>query len=188
MEVKAAAEVKVEPKGNHIMVNLLVAASVLFGFHSVWLYSESKPFGLSLLLTGVFLVPGLASWWLSHRNESLQQSHPFLLGVEDGDKQIKVTADVRALPPLDYLKGLLSEYSATFYREPLPEPSGTVGENGEPIAGRVNEALAIANNANKQAQVLSEGLAKSLKGQSCQLPLSDSPIVSTYLEVGDKAQ
>lgn len=152
MDIKASGTLELAPKGNQVAVNIIFIIAGLFFAGSVWLDAQEKSYFLSAGVGTSFLVVGFIFWWKSHKNESLQEAHPFSLKVGEGDKAVEVSADARSLPALDYLKGILGQYSAVFHREPLPEPSGTVDKAGNPIDGTLDKSLSIVREANETAQ------------------------------------
>lgn len=181
MEIKASAAIELVPKGNQIAVNIiLVMAAVFFGV-AVWLDFEGKSWVLAGSVGFAFLVVGGGFWWKSHRNESLQKAHPFTLKVGEGDNSVEVSADARSLPALDYLKGILGQYSAVFHRERLPEASGTVDGAGQPIQSTQDQARLIVQEANEIAQRQSNAIAEDICSRVSPSPAS-SPILADFID------
>lgn len=181
MEIKASAAIELAPKGNQIAVNIiLVMAAAFFGV-AVWLDFIGKSCVLAVLVGLVFLVIGGGFWWKSHRNESLQTAHPFTLKVGEGDSSVEVSADARSLPALDYLKGILAQYSAVFHRERLPEASGTVDAAGQPIKGSQDQAQFIVQEVNEIAQRQSNAIAEDICSRINPAPAS-SPVLADFID------
>ncbi|WP_415760282.1 hypothetical protein [Pseudomonas sp. LT1P18] len=183
MDVKAAANLSLVPKGGQIAPFILLAFSAIFFGVAVWLSIDGKPYILPLLGAVVFFVVGCLFWWVSHRNEALQRSHAFEMSVGGGKNAVVISADPRSLPALDYLKDILSHYSAIFHREPLPEASGIVGKDGVPVLGSSEQAKDITRKANLQAQQQADNMARQLVETQNSAELgSFSPIVSQKAE------
>lgn len=162
MEVKAKAALSVSPRGGQIVVFTLVFFSAAFLFVAIWLHSQNQNFIIAICGAIVFFAAGGLFWWVSHKNEELKQSHPFSLNLGEGDNGLILSADVRALPQLEYVKGLLSHYSSVFHREPLPMADGMIGDSGELIEGRIEEANNVVQKANEQARAQCDLLMQEL--------------------------
>ena len=162
MEVKAKAALSVSPRGGQIVVFTLVFFSAAFLFVAIWLHSQNQNFIIAVCGAMVFLAVGGLFWWVSHKNEELKQSHPFNLNLGEGDNGLILSADVRALPQLDYVKGLISHYSSVFHREPLPMADGMIGDSGELLEGRIEEANNVVQKANEQARAQCDVLMQEL--------------------------
>lgn len=162
MEVKAKAALSVSPRGGQIVVFTLVFFSAAFLFVAIWLHSQNQNFIIAVCGAMVFLAVGGLFWWVSHKNEELKQSHPFNLNLGEGDNGLILSADVRALPQLDYVKGLISHYSSVFHREPLPMADGMIGDSGELLEGRIEEANNVVQKANEQARAQGDVLMQEL--------------------------
>lgn len=180
MEVKAGASVELVPKGNQIAVNIMLLIAATFFGWAVWLQANDKSWILSLLIGIIFLAIGGGFWWKSQKNESLQQAHPFSLKLGEGQSAVEVSSDARSLPALDYLKGILGQYSAIFHREPLPEPSGTVGSDGQPVDDSIYSARASVNAANSIAQEQSNKVSAEICARLGGLAVA-SPILEDLL-------
>jgi hypothetical protein len=181
MDIKATAAIELAPKGNQIAVNIIfVIAAVFFGA-SVWLDFLGKNWILAGAVGLAFLVVGGGFWWKSHKNESLQKAHPFTMKVGEGDNSVEVSADARSLPALDYLKGILGQYSAIFHRERLPEPSGTVDANGHPIEGTFEKARSLVQAANDIAQRQADSIAEDICSRA-NSAASSSPVLADILD------
>lgn len=176
MEIKAKAELALAPKGNQIAVNIMLVISAVFFGVAVWLDATDKNCVLAVVVAVSFLLLGGGFWWKSHKNESLQEAHPFTLKVGEGDSSVSVSADARSLPALDYLKGILGQYSAIFHREPLPEPSGKVGVGGRPIDGTAEEARTAVQSSNSIAQIQSNEVAEEICAK-ISLLTAESPVL-----------
>lgn len=162
MEVKAKAALSVSPRGGQIVVFTLVFFSAAFLFVAIWLHSQNQNFIIAVCGAIVFLAVGGLFWWVSHKNEELKQSHPFNLNLGEGDNGLILSADVRALPQLDYVKSLISHYSSVFHREPLPMADGMIGDSGELLEGRIEEANNVVQKANEQARAQCDLLMQEL--------------------------
>ncbi|MNJ45713.1 hypothetical protein D3C77_408210 [compost metagenome] len=160
--MKAGAALELVPKGNQVAVNIIIILSAGFFGWAVWLETLGKNWILAALVGLFFFIVGSFFWWRSHKNESLKTAHPFSMKVGEGDNSVEVSADARSLPALDYLKGILGQYSAIFHREPIPDPSGTVGADGQPIEGTLEVARKIAKEANDLAQQQSNVVADDI--------------------------
>jgi hypothetical protein len=158
MDIKADAAVKLIPKGSQIAIFALLVFSVVFFGYTCWLYSQAKPFLLPLCGSAVLLVIGCVFWLIAHKNESLSQSHPTVLGFGDGENKVVVSSDGRSVPALNYLRDLLSHYQATFHRQPLPPASGVIDNQGRPVSGSVDQAREINDAANLQGQKMNSDL------------------------------
>lgn len=181
MEIKASAAIELVPKGNQIAVNIILVMSAGFFGIAVWLDFMGRNWVLAGLVGLVFLIIGGGFWWKSHRNESLQKAHPFTLKVGEGDSSVEVSADARSLPALDYLKGILGQYSAVFHRERLPEASGTVDAAGQPIQGSRDRARHIVQEANEIAQRQSNTIAEDICSRINPSSAS-SPVLADFIE------
>lgn len=175
MEIKASAAVELAPKGNQIAVNIIFVIAAAFFGAAVWLDYMEKNWFLAAAVGTAFLGVGGFFWWKSHRNESLQKAHPFSLKVGEGENAVEVSADARSLPALDYLKGILGQYSAIFHRERLPEASGTVDAAGQPIEGTLEKARSIVQAANdiaqQQSNVVAEDICSRMKSVAGSSPV-----------------
>jgi hypothetical protein len=181
MEIKADASVALIPKGNQIAVNIIFIIAAGFLAAAVWLEVSDKKWILAALVGVVFFCLGGFFWWKSHKNESLQKAHPFVMKVGQGDNSVEVSSDARSLPALDYLKGILGQYSAIFHRVPLPEPSGTVGVDGKPIEGSIDTARSRVKAANDLAQEQSNEAASKICSHINGLS-STSPVIGDFIE------
>lgn len=181
LDINAKAALDLTPKGNQVAVSIIFVIAAIFLGAAVWLDATGK----SCLLAGVigFSFFGLGGffWWKSHKNESLQKAHPFNLKVGEGHSAVEVSADARSLPALDYLKGILGQYSAIFHREPLPEPSGKVGVDGQPINDTIDQARLEVRAANDIAQKQSNEVAEDVCSRMSALA-SDSPVLGDLIE------
>lgn len=177
MEVKAGAALELVPKGNQVAVNIIFLMAALFFAAAVWLNANGKSYVLSAVVGTVFLALGGVFWWKSHKNEALKQGHPFTLKLGEGEKSVAVTSDARSLPALDYLKGILGQYSAVFHREPLPEASGTVGAGGEPIKDSAEDAKRLVDQANHLAQQQSNIVSEEICSRMSAF-IAESPVIA----------
>ena len=152
MEIKAGATVEIKPLGGQIIpFALIIVAAALF-LIAVWLDAQGKPYYLSVTGACVCLFTGVGLYLLSRRDSDLQKAHPFGMTLGSGSNQVAITADSRSLPALDYLKGILTYWSGLLEREPLPEASGMVDENGNPVPNSKASASEIVKAANEAAQ------------------------------------
>jgi len=177
MDIKASAAIELAPKGNQVAVNIIFVIAAFFFGGAVWLEASGRSWKLSGIIGVVFFVSGAIFWWKSHRNESLQKAHPFTLKVGEGDSTVEVSADARSLPGLDYVKGILGQYSAMFHREKLPDPSGTVGADGQPIEGNLEQARLAVQAANDHAQKQSDEVAEMICSRLHAIS-AESPVLS----------
>lgn len=181
MEVKAKASIELAPKGSHIyVVSSIVIAAIFFGV-AIWLDFMEKNWLLAGLVGLVFLSLGAFFWWRLNKNESLQKAHPFTFKVGEGDCAVEVSADARSLPALDYLKGILGQYSAIFHRERLPEASGTVDATGQPIVNTEEQARLRVQEANDIAQHQSDDISEDICSRISPSPAS-SPILADFID------
>lgn len=176
MDIKAKAALDLSPKGNQVAVSIIFVIASLFLGAAVWLDAHDKRFGLAACVGIGFFCLGGFFWWKSHKNESLHKAHPFNLKVGEGSSAVEVSADARSLPALDYLKGILGQYSAIFHREPLPEPSGKIGVDGQPINGTIEQARLEVQASNDIAQQQSNDVAEDICARMNVLA-SDSPVL-----------
>lgn len=176
---KAKAALNVSPRGGQIVVFTLVFISALAFFVAVWLHVQDKNYVLPLVGAIVFLSVGGLFWWVSHKNEELKQSHPFSLNVGKVDKSLLLSADVRSLPQVEYIKDVLSHYSSIFHREPLPMADGIIDKNGSPLENSVAAANVIVTKANECAREQCEFLVKELLVNAESQSYTQSSVVST---------
>jgi hypothetical protein len=176
LDIKAKAALDLSPKGNQVAVSIIFVIASLFLGAAVWLDANDKNFALAGVIGLAFFGLGGFFWWKSHKNESLQKAHPFNLKVGEGSSAVEVSADARSLPALDYLKGILGQYSAIFHREPLPEPSGKIGVDGQPITGTIEQARLEVQASNDIAQRQSNDVAEDICARMNVLA-SDSPVL-----------
>lgn len=162
MDIKAAADLKVVPKGSQIGIFTLLISGVGFFALSCWLYMSSEPYDLPLVGAGVLIGLGILLWLLAHRNESLNQAHPTVIDLGDGERKVVVSSDGRSVPALNYIRELLSHYQATFHREPLPPASGMINAQGQPISGSESSARDITDRANREGQQINNDLFDSV--------------------------
>lgn len=177
MEVKAGAALELVPKGNQVAVNIIFLTAAAFFAVAVWLNANEKNCVLSVVIGTAFMALGGFFWWKSHKNEALKQGHPFTLKLGEGEKSVAVSSDARSLPALDYLKGILGQYSAIFHREPLPEASGTVGADGKPIQGSAEDAKHKVDQANCIAQQQSNAVSEEICSRMSAL-VAESPVIA----------
>lgn len=159
MDLKAGANVEIKPLGGQIIpFALIIIASVLF-LIAVWLDMQGKSYYLSLTGACVCLLVGVGLYLLSRRDSDLQKAHPFGMTLGAGENQVAITADSRSLPALDYLKGILTYWSGLLEREQLPEASGMVDNNGNPIPDSQASAREVVRAANEAAQAQIEAVS-----------------------------
>lgn len=185
LDIQAKAALDLAPKGNQVAVSIILVIAALFLAAAVWLDTIGRNWLLAASVGASFFVMGGFFWWKSHKNESLQRAHPFNLKLGEGSAAVEVSSDARSLPALDYLKGILGQYSAIFHREPLPEPSGKVGADGRPIEGTIDAARLEVQASNNIAQLQSNEVAEDIVARMNAVA-SDSPILGD-LNTGSSA-
>lgn len=178
MSSSASARLFISPKGGQIAISLLIVCAALFFGVSVWLMSEDKSYYLSLAGSLVFLVVGALFWWVSHKNEALREAHPFKVSVANADNSIAVSADVRALPAVDYLKLIISQCSEVLHRDPLPNANGIVGADGMPVPQSERQAQQATADLNEQAKKAAEAFARQVIDKIPPSVLGESPVIN----------
>ncbi|WP_286800617.1 hypothetical protein [Pseudomonas sp. UBA4034] len=178
MSVQAKASLSIRPRGGQVAVITLICFSAAFLFAAVWFHAQNQNFIIPLCGSIVFLLLGGSFWWVSHKNEELKSSHPFNLNLGEGHNGLALSADVRALPQLDYVKGLLSHYSSVFHREPLPMADGVISESGKPIVGSIEQANKVVLEANEQAREQCDLLMQDLLISASSPSSISLPVVS----------
>lgn len=155
---------------------VLVACASLAGLAMVmacWLFAHDKPEGYVFVALTVALAAGvLWAWTKSQPDIDLDQAHPTSFAFPDGTT---VSTDSRMLRTLDDPNALLSLLSGLIHRKPLPEASGTVGDDMTVLPNSKGQAQAVVARVNDEVKAATEDAITQLRTHASRVDSLKNP-------------